>query len=261
MPRAFLFEFEDQRWFPQIIRQGMMDYLRHMIGWLEFYKPAAEIIKNALEKSQNSDVVELSAGGGGGVTKMIEYLQKIGRSPRVILTDLYPNISTWQDLKNASSQIDYIGESVNALQVPEHITGLRVMFSALHHFKPNQVKQIFLDTMSKKASLAFFDAGTTSPLNILTVLLFEPITFVLLTPLFKPFRWSRLFFTYIIPLIIVCTLWDGSISVLRFYRKRELRSILRALPDNNYIWKVGTFKNKWGIPVNYVTGYPFNQNH
>jgi hypothetical protein len=190
--------------------------------------------------------------------KMVEYLKEIDCAPQITLTDLYPNVSTWKELEEESSQIHFSEESVNALSVPPEMQGLRMMFSALHHFKPGQVKAMLNDAMNKQAPVAFFDAGTTNPLSILGVLLLEPITFIFLTPFFKPFRWSRLFFTYIIPLIILCTIWDGSVSILRFYKQRELQDIVSQLSNNNYIWKVGSLKNKWGIPVTYVTGIPLN---
>jgi hypothetical protein len=214
--RTHLFEFEDLPWFPQVIRQGMMDYLRHMIEWTEFYRPCARVIKDVLQQSNTNTAIELGAGGGGGIMKMLKYLKEINCSPQIVLTDLYPNINTWEQLKLTSLQIDFATESVNALHVPENVKGLRMMFSALHHFKPDEIKSMLTDAVSKNAPVAFFDAGTTNPMSILGVLLIEPITFALLTPFFKPFRWSRLFYTYIISLIVVCTLWDGSVSVLRF---------------------------------------------
>ena len=234
----------------------MMDYLRHMIEWLEFYEPCAPVIKDVLEQSHTQNAMELGAGGGGGIMKMVEYLKEIDCAAQITLTDLYPNVSTWKELERASSQIHFSERSVNALSVPLELKGVRMMFSALHHFKPEQVKAMLNDAMNKRAPVAFFDAGTTNPLSILGVLLLEPITFILLTPFFKPFRWSRLFFTYIVPLIILCTLWDGSVSILRFYKQRELQNIVSQLSNNNYIWNVGSLKNKWGIPVTYVTGVP-----
>ncbi|MFI5135432.1 MAG: hypothetical protein ACHQD9_06230, partial [Chitinophagales bacterium] len=224
-----------------------------------FYEPCAPVIKDLLLKSKSNSAVELCAGGGGGIMKMLDYLKAIGCSPNITLTDLYPNTSTWGKLKSSSEQIDFSNESVNALQVPTSIQGLRLMFSAVHHFKPEQVKAMIQDAIEKKASFAFFDSGTTNLLTIPGILLMEPITFILLTPFFKPFRWSRLFFTYIIPLIILCTMWDGSISVLRFYSLKELKAIVEELKTEDYILKAGEVKNKLGIKVNYISGYPITR--
>ena len=260
MPRAFLFEFEDLPWFPQVIREGMMDYLRHMIEWTHFYEPCARVIADCLTQTKSNKITELCAGGGGGVLTMIDHLAALNCRPQITLTDLYPNHSRWEALRNKSTQIDFAAEPVNALYVSPEVKGLRIMFSAIHHFRPAQVKSMLTDAVTHREPIAIFDAGTTSPLAIPAVILLEPITFVLLTPFFRPFRWSRLFFTYVIPLIILCTIWDGCVSILRFYTKRELEQTVHELQHNKYIWKVGTLKNRLGIPIHFVTGIPADAN-
>ncbi len=75
--RIHLFEFEDQKWFPHVIREGMMDYLRHMISWMQFYKPAAPLIKDLLKETGSNQIIELCAGAGGGVMEMKSYLNEL----------------------------------------------------------------------------------------------------------------------------------------------------------------------------------------
>ena len=87
-PRLHLFEFEDLDWFPQVIRMGMMDFLRHLISWLNFYGPVAPVIKDTLERSGEQKLLELCAGGGGGVMKLRENLQRPDNAPLILLIDL-----------------------------------------------------------------------------------------------------------------------------------------------------------------------------
>jgi len=49
--RIHLFEFEDLPWFPGVIREGMVDYLRFILGNINFYKPIVPLIKEGLDKS------------------------------------------------------------------------------------------------------------------------------------------------------------------------------------------------------------------
>lgn len=260
MPRHHLFEFEDQPWFPQIIREGMMDFLRHGISWTNFYEPAAPLIKSTIESAGAGEarLIELCAGGGGGVLKMVSYLDSINCHPKFMLTDLYPNISVYESLKlQSNGKIDFITYPVDALNVPEEIKGMRLLFSSFHHFRPEAAKAILADASTKKESIGIFDAGNKSIFTLLFgVLLLQPFAFLLLTPFFKPFRWSRLFFTYVIPLIPLCTLWDGSVSVLRFYSVNELNQLTREVSLDHYLWKTGQVKNRWGLKVNYVIGHP-----
>jgi hypothetical protein len=78
----------------------------------------------------------------------------------------------------------------------------------------------------------------------------------LCTPFFKPFKISRIIFTYLIPMIPVFGLWDGIISMLRIYTPKELMKMAKETNSNHYIWKSGLLKNKIGTNVTYLIGYP-----
>ncbi|MBK9732493.1 MAG: class I SAM-dependent methyltransferase [Chitinophagaceae bacterium] len=256
--RPHLFEFEDLPWFPQVIREGMMDFLRHNISWLNFYEPVAPLLKETLMATQKNELLELCAGGGGGVLKLMKYLNAIDCHPQITLSDLYPNIETYQKLKlETNGKIDFMEQPVDALNVPATVTGMRLLFSSFHHFRPESAKEILADAVNKKEAIGIFDAGNKGIFTMLFgVILLQPIAFLVLTPFFKPFRWSRLLFTYLLPLIPLCTIWDGCISILRFYTVEELKVLTEQISPNHYTWKVGQLKNRWGLKVNYLIGHP-----
>ena len=256
-PRLHLFEFEDLDWFPQVVRMGMMDFLRHLITWLNFYGPVAPVIKDTLERSGEQKLLELCAGGGGGVMKLRENLQRLDCQPEIILSDLYPNLSSYEELKSAShGQVDFISYSVNALDVPPVQKGMRLLFSSFHHFKPEQAKEILRDAVRKNVAIGVFDSGNKNVFAILAIILLQPVIFFLVTPFFKPFRWSRLFFTYVLPLIPVCTVWDGCVSMMRLYTLNDMNTLTNEIAAKNYIWKTGQVMNSMGATVNYLVGYP-----
>ncbi|MBA3647930.1 MAG: class I SAM-dependent methyltransferase [Chitinophagales bacterium] len=256
--RFHLFEFEDLPWFPDVVREGMTDFLRFMITKTNFYEPVMPIIAATLKKTGENQLMELGAGGGGGALKMQKQLQQLGLVPEIILSDLYPNIPAYRDLKNISKgRINYIEEPVNALNVPEDLKGMRLLFSSFHHFNQEDAKKILLDARTKNAPIGIFDAGTKSVLTILFgVILLQPLIFFFVTPFIRPFKWSRLLFTYILPLIPLCTLWDGSVSVLRFYTVEQLNDLIKNMDDSGYFYETGQVKNRIGIKVNYLVGYP-----
>jgi len=81
----------------------------------------------------------------------------------------------------------------------------------------------------------------------------------LFTPFFKPFRFSRLLYTYIIPIIPFCTIWDGIVSIIRLYKPSELLKIAREVDTENYFWEAGKKRSNFGLKVTYLIGYPLTK--
>jgi len=77
------------------------------------------------------------------------------------------------------------------------------------------------------------------------------------TPLIRPFRWSRLLWTYLVPIIPLVLLFDGVVSCLRTYRPQELCEIIKKLSGIEYQWEVGEHsKGSRRSPITYLIGYP-----
>ena len=88
-------------------------------------------------------------------------------------------------------------------------------------------------------------------------MLLSPISALALTPLVRPFRWSRLALTYVVPAIPALFMFDGIVSQLRTYTPDELRDMTRSLQRPGYRWEVGTVKHPV-LPgkVSYLLGLP-----
>ena len=77
----------------------------------------------------------------------------------------------------------------------------------------------------------------------------------LFTPFIKPFKLSRIFYTYIIPLIPIIGTWDGVVSICRISKPDELLNLTKELNSDNYKWESGKKRN--GIlNMIYLIGYP-----
>lgn len=253
-----LFEWEDFSWFPDVIRTGGTDYLRYFLVAGEVYKPAIPLLEEVLEKQRENNTIDLCAGGGGYIEPVYDELNR-GSAEKIsiILTDKFPNIKAFLFLKEKTrGGIDYYPGAVDAAHVPGELRGVRTIFSAIHHFKPDQVKSIIQDAVDHRAAIAIFDGGEKNIFAILGLLIIHPIAFLLCTPFFKPFKISRLFFTYILPLIPLYTIWDGIVSILRLYPPGALQKIAETVDREQYVWKSGKKRNRFGIRITYLIGYP-----
>jgi hypothetical protein len=258
MTRLHLFEFEDFEWFPDTIRTGGTDYLRHFLIKTELYKPCASLIDKVMKLHHENHLVDLCSGSGGSIEQMYDELKKHSNDDlHITLTDKFPNIKAYEFIKQRTDgNIDYKTHAIDVFNVPENMQGIRVMFSAIHHFKPEQVKLILENTMKSNKPICIFDGGEKTIVAILGILILHPIAFLLFTPFFKPVKTSRYIFTYIVPLIPLYTIWDGVVSILRMYTPADFKKITHSLNNNNYQWEMGKTTNRFGIKATYLIGYP-----
>lgn len=258
MKRYHLFEFEDLPWFPDTLRQNMMDFLRFAISKLQIYEPIVPLLQEIVTRSGKDEILDLGSGGGGGIAGIqAQVSQAMQREINITLTDKYPNIPAFKLVKSQTKgAINYIPEPVDATAVPANIKSCRTIFSAFHHFKPQLAQAILADAAHKRVPIGIFEGATKSYLEILAALTLFPFIFLVVTPFIKPLRFSRFFFTYFIPLIPLCTMWDGSVSILRLYTPEHLLKLTQDINAPNYTWQAGRAKHKSGARVIYLIGYP-----
>ena len=97
----------------------------------------------------------------------------------------------------------------------------------------------------------------TGPLIFIFSPLMTLLGYLFATPFIKPFRLSRLFWTYLIPLVPLATIWDGMVSFLRVYSVGELGELVEPLRTPGYTWEIGQAST--GTPLfvfTYLVGYP-----
>ena len=259
--RYHLFEFEDLPWFPDFLRQNMMDFLRFSISTLRVYEPIVPLLQEIITKAPKPEILDLGSGGGGGIIGVHQSLTNLMQQPvKITLSDLYPNIPAFELVKKETGgAIDYLPQPINATNVPAHLTSCRTIFSAFHHFRPAVAQAMLADAAQKRVPIGVFEGASKSYLEILLAILLFPIVFFVATPFMRPFRLSRLIFTYLIPLIPLCTIWDGSVSILRLYTPEHLLKLTQGIPVSNYIWRAGKIKHKTGLKIIYLIGYPVLQ--
>jgi len=251
-------EFEDQPWFPEIIRDSMTDYLRFLFHTFNLYEPVLPILKDALIKTKTNQILDLCSGSGGAMESIyVDLKGTFNADIHITLTDLFPSLLIYQHLyTKTSGGISYMNIPVDATDVPFDAKGFRTIFSGFHHFNRKMAKEILRNAVYTRHGIGIFDGGNRSVWMILLIIIIHPILLVFCTPFFKPFRFSRLLFTYLIPIIPFCTVWDGIFSILRLYKPDELLQMAHECENDNYTWISGKVRNKFGMSIAYLIGYP-----
>jgi len=256
MKRVQLFEFEDQPWFSRLIRSYMQDHLTFM-GNLSgpAYQGFVEKLKTAMERSDQKELLDLCSGSGGPARTIVGLLRTEGLEANAKVSDLFPNLDAYRSLeKETHGMVRGVDFPVNATNVPEELSGFRVIANGFHHFSPSQATQVLADAVSKKQGIAIIEMVNRSFFSFFSVGI--GVLFTLLSPPFiRPFHASRLLFTYVVPLVPLCLLWDGIVSCLRVYSPAEMRDLASRLGANDYEWDIGALRLGPGATT-YLIGAP-----
>ncbi len=258
MKRFHLFEVGDQAWCPRSIRDAITDYLEFVASKTTPYAPIVPILASALRSSGQTRIVDLCSGAAGPWPWLRPVLAKMGLEVSVCLTDKYPNLGASGKLNgNLEQVIRYHPAPVDATRVPEELTGFRTMFTAFHHFEPAQARALLADAVRQRQGIAIFEGTERGALALLLMLCVVPLMVLVVTPFIRPFRWSRLLWTYVLPLAPLITVFDGLVSCLRTYQPAELRELTAGIGASDYRWEVGlASKPHAPIPVTYLVGVP-----
>ena len=239
MKRLHLFEFEDQPWFPSVIRDAGTAYLRHMFEMTGHAALMVPTLTEALAAAKSRRIVDLCSGGGGPIFIAVRELRRSGVRVHATLTDRYPSHEAFRHLEHASEgAIGFVESPVDARQVPPDLRGLRTLFNALHHFRPDEAREILRDAARNDIPIAVFEI-VGRELFCMFGILFSWLAVLLVMPFIRPLRPSWIFFTYVIPVIPLFVLWDGVVSCLRVYSLRELETLVAPLREEfpGYEWK------------------------
>lgn len=250
VPRFQLFEFEDQVWFPSLIRGFMTDYLQFVADKFDFYEPLTPTLIGLLERTKTSNIVDLASGSGGGWSKLLPRLNEEKPEVKVTCTDFFPNNSS-----DSPPSLTYLDRPVDAREVPSDLPGLRTMFLSFHHFRPSDASLILESALRDNQPIFIVEAQKRDISHLIRFAL-SPLFVLLFTPLIRPFSLSRILFTYLIPIIPVFVWWDGIVSVLRTYRPKELIEMAEKIDMNElYDWEFSEIVNK-GVTLLTFSGMP-----
>ncbi|MGA7219217.1 MAG: hypothetical protein WBX38_12920 [Candidatus Sulfotelmatobacter sp.] len=274
MRRVQFIELHEQPWFPSSLRADVTDALQFGFNLLHAYAPIAPLLQSVIDSTGNrtnsaqsltiqspptQSIVDMCSGGGGpwlDLSRQLRCRDAAGDSAglQVWLTDKYPNLEAVQTVSASSDHhITFYPEPVDAMKVPAALRGLRTMFTSFHHFSPEDARAILQNAVDAGESIGIFEVTKRAPSTM--GLIFVGILLMFLhTPRIRPFRWSRLLWTYLIPVIPLVLLFDGVVSCLRTYQPRELREMVQKLTSCQYQWEIGELATG-KMPVTYLIGY------
>ena len=115
-------------------------------------------------------------------------------------------------------------DPVDAMSVPARLAGLRTMFNSFHHFRPADATAILRSAVAAGQPVGVFEVSNRTCARFCRSS--SPrCSCSSRRSLMRPFRWDRLLWTYLFPLVPLTCLWDGLVSQLRAYTPAELEAL------------------------------------
>jgi len=246
MQRFELFEIADQNWCPAFVRRAVTDFLATVAARTGIYRPTVAVLKRALERSRNKKVVALCAGSGGGI---VDAAKELPPGTGIVLTDLRP----YAGFSSHSPTVIYDPRPIDATKIPADLDGARIIYSSFHHFSPRDARAILESAVRAGEPIAVFE-GTERSLRGVAACLFIPLLVLVMMPFTRPVRILSLAFTYLVPLLPLIMLWDGTVSSLRSYTQSEMQSLTEDL--STFQWEIGVLSGPHREHVAYLLGMP-----
>ena len=111
------------------------------------------------------------------------------------------------------------------------------------------------DTVARGEGIGVFECAERRPLLAALAALTTPARVLVTAPFIRPFRWSRLLWTYLLPAFPLVMAFDVAVSCLRVYGVDELRELTAGL--EGYHWDIGVLRGRPPlIRITYLVGLP-----
>lgn len=261
MARLHLFEWEDQPWLPRTLRDIITDHLRYSFSAPQsanLHETIASILEEPLRQSGASEIVDVCSGGGGPLPAVLPLLAaRLDRRLTATLTDLFPNTAAFaRTADETAGVVRGASAPVSAFDVPKELGRFQTLFTALHHFQPDDAKRILADAAGKGRTIAVIEPFKRADMAMVAI---ASIVFGFLrTPKVGPLTAKRFLLTYVLPLSPLVMAWDGAVSCLRAYSADEMAHMGREAAPH-YQWTSGA-KRIPGAPgklsITYLIGAP-----
>lgn len=233
-------ELEDSPWFPAILRDALTSYLRLVLRVSGLAAAAARHMTELVRETGATRLVDLGSGGGGPIPTILDTLQAAGLELEAVLTDLHPNTAAASVL-TADSRIRYEARPIDATAVPDDLKGLRTMFNSFHHLRPELARAVLADAARGGQPIAVYEFVGRSPQQFAGMVT-SLLTAFVAVPFLRPFRPAWLIWTWLVPVIPLAVVWDGTASCMRIYEPDDLEALLATVETPpGWRWDYGYF--------------------
>ncbi|OZV70130.1 hypothetical protein [Winogradskyella aurantia] len=225
MKRKNIRQITNTKWFPDFLTRCIHEFMTWFVHKVKAAKPFMPVLEEGLQHTDR--IIVIDKKGGAGFETLKVFLD--------------------EDIKIVHVDSD-------AFEANE--TGLYVSVNSFHQFDEDKAKSILKKVASKQQPIAILEGNNDSLWQVFGMTVIVPLTVILTAPFVKPFRFERLFFTYLIPILPLVTFLDGFIALFKLYAPDDLDELTATIDVENYMWRSGKMDNGRGGKIIYLIGHP-----
>jgi hypothetical protein len=254
-------ECNDSPHCPQFIRESVLEVLGNSIRDAKVYENLAPRFIDFCTEHHIENILEIGAGSGESTAVFVDAVIRHQQTPpHIYISDLLPMREVMR--ATAARYPDVLTPLEDSLDIrnpaaaPAH--DMRMVLSAFHHFDPEVVRTFFKAAQEQHIAVFIAEPFTNSLRAFFPMFLHGFISLARNGVQSSRMRLVKFFFTFLLPLIPMCLLWDGLISMIRMYDEQGFMEIVKTLPESGgaYQWHYEEVTVPLGGTASLFTGYP-----
>jgi hypothetical protein len=227
MKRKQVFQFSNQNWYPAFLKRDMYEFMTWFVGKVHAAKPFVPVISEGLQHAPAHRIINIDSQIGAG-------------------------FETVKDL--ISEQPEFFNLPIQNFNTSN--SGLYLFVNSFHQLKPEMARNYLSEIAKSRNAVVVVEGNNDSLWQVVGMTVFVPLAVILSAPLVKPFRVTRLIFTYLIPVLPIVTMLDGFLALFKLYNPNDLNELVSEIPEKNYTWKSAKADNGRGGKIMYLIGWP-----
>ncbi len=135
-------------------------------------------------------------------------------------------------------------------------TGIFCSINGFHRLSTDRARQVLAEISAKRQPIVIVEGNNDNWWQAIGMTIFVPLTVILSAPFVRPFRVTRLIFTYLIPVLPIVTSLDGIAGLFRLFNPDDLNELTAQIGTPDYGWRSGKLDNGRGGKIMYLLGWP-----
>lgn len=225
MKRKQVPQITNASWFPDFLTRCVHEFMTWFVNKVNAAKPFTPVIEEGMQHADKIVVIDKRCGAG---------FETVDR----LLDDKI--VRVFVDAENFKASEE----------------GLYLSVNSFHQFSVDEARNILKQISHNRHPLVIVEGNNDSLWQVFGMTVIVPLTVLLTAPFVKPFRFERLIFTYLIPVLPFVTFFDGFMALFKLYAPKDLDELTTSINTEGYYWRSGKLDNGRGGKIIYLIGYP-----